>query len=390
MALELMPCQPLQIQLWGNQIGHTGILAPIARSVKPPGFPAQTNSLQVHGIDHLAFGRHQLGLRRGGERQVKSCQGRRPGATAAFDAALYLCPPLCYNRPRRVWVIIDFHTHITSPQIVARRDECLVRDTWFRELYADPRARLCSAGELVTEMDRSQVDRSVVCGFGWRDMEFCRLENDYIAESVARYPDRLIGLAIVNPLAGVEAVREIERCAAAGLRGVGELMPDGQGYRLDDEEVMAPIVEAVVANDMFLLTHCSEPVGHRYPGKGTVTPDLVVRFASLFPQATLVCAHWGGGAFLYELMPEVAQVMGRVYYDTAASLYLYDDSIFALASRCALDKVLFASDYPLIPPGRFIRRMRAVDMPAASLDQILGGNACRLLKLGDHSPAGMP
>jgi predicted TIM-barrel fold metal-dependent hydrolase len=285
-------------------------------------------------------------------------------------------------------VIVDFHTHITSPQILARRDECLVRDAWFRELYVDPNARLCSADELVVEMDRSAVDRAVVCGFGWSDMEFCRIENDYVVESVARYPDRLIGLVIVNPLTGAEAVREIERCAAAGLRGVGELMPDGQGYRLDDEKVMAPIVEAAVAHDMLILTHCSEPVGHLYAGKGATTPDQIVRFARTFPQATLICAHWGGGTFFYELMPEVARVMGRVYYDTAASLYLYDDGIFGLAARCAPNKVLFASDYPLIPPRRFIRRMRAVDMPPGSLDQMLGGNACRLLKLDDYPSVG--
>ena len=165
-------------------------------------------------------------------------------------------------------------------------------------------------------------------------------------------------------------------------------MPDSQGYRLDDEKVMAPIVEAVVAHDMLLLTHCSEPVGHLYPGKGATTPDQIVRFARTFLQATLVCAHWGGGTFFYELMPEVARDMGRVYYDTAASLYLYDDGIFCLAARCAPDKVLFASDYPLIPPGRFIRRIRAVDMPSGSLDQMLGGNASRLLKLADGPPTG--
>ena len=278
-------------------------------------------------------------------------------------------------------MIVDFHTHITSPEIMARREECLVRDAWFRELYTDPKARLCTADELVAEMDRSAVDRAVVCGFGWRDMEFCRLENDYVIKSVARYPDRLIGFGIVNPLAGAEAVEEVERCAAHELRGLGELMPDGQGYRLDDEKVMSPIVEVTVAHDMLILTHCSEPVGHLYPGKGMVTPAQVARFAHFFPQTTLVCAHWGGGTFFYELMPELSGIMGRVYYDTAASLYLYDDTIFALAARCVPDKVLFASDYPLIPPRRFIRRMRAVDMPPGVLDQMLGGNACRLLRL---------
>ncbi len=282
-------------------------------------------------------------------------------------------------------MIIDFHTHITAPEIIARRDEYLVRDAWFRDLYANPKARLSSAEDLIFAMDRDSVDQAVVFGFGWRDMDMCRRDNDYVIESVARYPERLIGFAIVNPQCGAEAVREIERCAAAGLRGVGELMPDGQGYRLDDQEIMAPIVEVAMEHDMLLLTHSSEPVGHLYPGKGTVTPDEIIRFARLFPDARLVCAHWGGGTIFYEMMPEVARIMCNVYYDMAASLFLYNDDIFSLAARLVPGKVLFATDYPLIGPGAFIRRLEAARMPTATLRRILGGNAWRVLKLGERA-----
>jgi predicted TIM-barrel fold metal-dependent hydrolase len=280
-------------------------------------------------------------------------------------------------------VIIDFHTHITAPEIIGRRDEYLVRDAWFRDLYGNPKARLSSAEDLIAAMDQASVEQAVVFGFGWRDMDLCRQDNDYVMQAVERYPQRLIGFGIVNPATGAEAVREIERCVAGGLRGVGELMPDGQGYRLDDEKIMAPIVEAALAHNLVLLTHCSEPVGRLYPGKGTVTPDEVIRFVRLFPDVTLVCAHWGGGAIFYELMPEVARIMGNVYYDTAASLYLYQDDIFSLAARWAPGKVLFATDYPLITPQRFIRRMRAARMPTATLRRMLGGNAWRALKLGE-------
>ena len=279
-------------------------------------------------------------------------------------------------------MIIDFHTHITAPEIIDRRDEYLVRDAWFRDLYANPKARLSSAEDLIAAMDRDAVDQAVVFGFGWRDMDLCRRDNDYVIESVARYPERLIGFAIVNPQSGDEAVREIERCAAAGLAGVGELMPDGQGYRLDDHKIMAPIVEVAMEHDLVLLTHCSEPVGHLYPGKGTVTPDEIIRFARLFPDATLVCAHWGGGAIFYEMMPEVSRIMGNVYYDTAASLFLYRDEIFTLAAHWVPGKVLFATDYPLIEPGSFMRRLEAARIPTATLRRILGGNAWRVLKLG--------
>ena len=285
-------------------------------------------------------------------------------------------------------MIIDFHTHITAPEIIARRDEYLIRDAWFRDLYADPKARLSSAEDLIAAMDRGSVGQAVVFGFGWRDMDLCRRDNDYVMEAVERYPDRLLGFGIVNPAAGVEAVREIERCVEGGLWGVGELMPDGQGYRLDDEKVMAPIVEAALDQDLILLTHCSEPVGHLYPGKGTVTPDEVIRFARLFPDVTLVCAHWGGGTIFYELMPEVTEIMRNVFYDTAASLYLYQDDIFCLAARWAPGKVLFATDYPLISPKRFLQRMREARMPTATLKRMLGGNAWRVLRLGDRSTKG--
>ncbi|NIV28127.1 MAG: amidohydrolase family protein, partial [Anaerolineae bacterium] len=96
-------------------------------------------------------------------------------------------------------LIIDFHTHITAPEIIARRDEYLVRDAWFRDLYANPKARLSSAEDLISAMDRDSVEQAVVFGFGWRDMDLCRRDNDYVIESVARHPDRLIGFAIVNP-----------------------------------------------------------------------------------------------------------------------------------------------------------------------------------------------
>lgn len=135
-------------------------------------------------------------------------------------------------------------------------------------------------------------------------------------------------------------------------------------------------------HDLVLLTHCSEPVGHLYPGKGTVTPDEIIRFARLFPEATLVCAHWGGGAIFYEMMPEVSRIMCNVYYDTAASLFLYRDEIFTLAAHWVPGKVLFATDYPLIEPGSFMRRLEAARIPTATLRRILGGNAWRVLKLG--------
>ena len=46
----------------------------------------------------------------------------------------------------------------------------------------------------------------------------------------------------------------------------------------------------------------------------------------------LVLAHWGGGLPFYALMPEVAESLSDVYFDTAASPFLYDAKVFETAA----------------------------------------------------------
>ncbi len=277
--------------------------------------------------------------------------------------------------------VIDFHTHIFPPEFSARREEYLQRDAWFGRLYADPRASMVSAEELIVEMDRSGVDVSVVFGFAWADQVLCRAANDYVLDAVSRWPQRLIGFALVNPTAP-GALAEMERCVAAGLRGLGELMPDGQGYALDDPR-LDELLTYMALWQRPTLIHAGEPLGHHYPGKSKSTLQPLYELAGRHPTATLVAAHWGGGLIFYELMPEVRQVLRNVYYDTAASLYLYRDDIFPLAARIAPRKLLFATDYPLISQGRFLRRVRRAGLAASDLDAILGGNAARLLRPAD-------
>ncbi|GAH83550.1 unnamed protein product, partial [marine sediment metagenome] len=207
----------------------------------------------------------------------------------------------CYNLP----VIIDFHTHVFPPQIKKKRSKYIGRDPCFALLYSNPEAKMATAEELIASMDKAGVDISVILNYGWITHELCVETNDYIMESVSRYPQRLVGFCAVQPQSPQAAIAEIERCAQAGIRGVGEMRPDMQLFDLTDEVVMAPLVEALRKHKLILLTHASEPVGHDYLGKGSITPDILYPFIASFPDLKLVCAHWGGGLPFYALMPEV-------------------------------------------------------------------------------------
>ena len=218
-------------------------------------------------------------------------------------------------------------------------------------------------------MDEDGVDRSVAMGYGWTDVDLARQCNDYLAESVQSHPDRLVGFGSVNPAWGNEAARELERCVQLGLRGVGELHPDTQGFDLGDADTMRPLLEAADEQGLVITTHSSEPVGHLYQGKGRTTPDVLMDFietARDYSNVKIICAHLGGGLPFYALMPEVRQALQNVWFDTAASPFLYVASVFETASRIVgSDKVLLGSDYPLIRFGRLTRQLEEAGLESA-------------------------
>jgi len=262
-------------------------------------------------------------------------------------------------------VIIDFHVHIFPPQVKADRTPYLDRDPVFRSIYGKPRARIATAGELVDSMDRHGVDVSVVQGFGWRTPELCVEHNAYLMEACARYPGRLIPFCTFQS--------PLENLVLGGAKGIGELRPDEQGFGPD---ALAGIDPALP-----VLLHASEPVGHLYAGKGGMTPERLYSFITALPNRTVVLAHLGGGLPFYAAMPEVRLSLGHTYVDTAAWPLLYGSDVFPpLIHLFGAEKVLFASDFPLLDQGAEIERVRRLELPGEH--GILGGNAARLLRLG--------
>lgn len=282
-------------------------------------------------------------------------------------------------------MVVDFHTHIFPEWLRSQRERYVQRDQTFGLLYANTKAKLATADDLVLAMDEDGVDVAVVMGIGWTDFGLARDTNDYLIESVLRYPKRIVGFAGVSPAWGDECVREADRCARAGLLGVGELHPDSQEFDMGDKRTMAPLMEVVQQHGMIFATHSSEPVGHLYQGKGSTTPGVLWALVQNFPDVTIVCAHWGGGLPFYALMPEVASSLANVYFDTAASPFLYDANIFAtVTSLVGADRILLGSDYPLLRARRLMSEIRGSSMTEEEQAAVLGGNGEKLLKLDGH------
>jgi predicted TIM-barrel fold metal-dependent hydrolase len=80
-------------------------------------------------------------------------------------------------------------------------------------------------------------------------------------------------------------------------------------------------------------------------------------------------------------MPKVREKLARVYYDTAATPFLYDIQIFPIVGEILRYKILFGTDFPLVRPGPFIEQIKNSGLSQRGLERILGENAAKLLKI---------
>jgi predicted TIM-barrel fold metal-dependent hydrolase len=279
-------------------------------------------------------------------------------------------------------MIIDCHTHVFPDEVRKDRGKYAQKDLAFGEIYRDKKAKMVGVEDLIHSMDEAGVDKAVVYGFPWSDSALCAAGNDYILEGMRRFPERIIGFGCVQPNERDEAIEEAERCISLGMRGIGELASYTPGLPPYDIDSLQPICEILQKADLPLMLHSNEMVGHSYPGKCNTPLKSIYDFIRGFPRLRLILAHWGGGFFFYELMPEVAKAAERTWYDTAASPFLYRRKIYSVAvAIVGADKILFGSDYPLIHPRGYMDEMEDSGLGEEEKRKILGQNIKELLNL---------
>ena len=292
-------------------------------------------------------------------------------------------------------MIVDVHTHAFPPAMIAARERLAGADAGFAALYADPRAQMATADELLEAMDEAGVDRAVVAGFAWESPELCAVHAAYLLGTATGSDGRLLPFVPVPTafLGGIDVTADamrawLEPLVARGAAGLGEVRLSGGPHpaTLEEQVVAADrLAELVAGSDLPLLVHASEEVGHEYPGKaGGFTVGGLWRLLAAHP-VRVIAAHWGGGLPFHALMPEVRATLGegRLLFDSAASKFLYDPSVFAtVANLSGQEHVAWGSDFPL--RGMAFDRADAEaalgDLRDAALrNAVLGGNAARFL-----------
>ena len=277
-------------------------------------------------------------------------------------------------------MILDGHTHIFPEEVCRRREDYFADEPAFRLLYDSPKAKLVGPEELLAAMEEEGVEAAVVLGFPWRQEKVWRRHNEVILEAQRRWPRKIFGFCAAHP-AMPGGVREIERCLAAGARGIGELAFYLKDRTIDLKAILGPVAELCQHYRVPLMLHATDRAGAEYPGRSLTPLAAVYQVIKAFPETTWILAHWGGRLPFYGLLKkEAPETFRNVYFDTAASPYIYRPVIYrVVADMVGPEKIIFGSDYPLLPVSRYLKDMEEANLPEEWREMILGKNLANLL-----------
>jgi predicted TIM-barrel fold metal-dependent hydrolase len=243
--------------------------------------------------------------------------------------------------------------------------------------------------------------------FGADGPAVARVMNDFIADIVRRYPTRFIGLCVL-PWQDMKAARvELERCVRdLGMKGI--LLYTNLTGRFADEPEFRPLFGWAVEFDLPVLLHPAKPmtsellkeyemisaVGNMFDNTVALNRIIMAGILDQHPKLKLVCPHLGGTLpYIVGRLDHQVKVLkrGPTYLTRAPSDYLrqvwYDvvsPLPAAMKFACEFlgpDRLLFASDHPWVEPAMIHSALSSLQLPAADMANILGGNARRLFKL---------
>jgi len=250
------------------------------------------------------------------------------------------------------------------------------------ELAPRMRPLTLSLDDFVEQLDEMEVEKAVIFNLDEQTPSgLAGLPNDYYADIVKRYPEKFIGIAGIDPLKGMDAVREIRRAHDLGLRGVG-IRPFMFGIPPTHAK-MYPIYSTCVELDIPIWFHLS--INYSTNNMEVERPIHLDVVAEDFPELKIIAGH-GGWPWVAE-MTAVAWRNPNIYIDIASYLPKYLampgsgwEPLLNLGNSILQDRVLFGSTWLFM--GQTIRQLadgvRELPLKEEVKDKWLYRNAARL------------
>ncbi len=232
-------------------------------------------------------------------------------------------------------------------------------------------------GQWVDAIGAAGIETAVFTGRQSRSTADVDVGNDYVADAVAQFPDKLVGIAGIDPTRGMQSVRDVVHAVEVlGLKGI-TVDPFG-GQMAANDRRLYPIYAKCVELDVPVIITCG-PLP--FPGPRLAHGDVraIDDVACDFPELTIVIDH-SGWPWVQETIA-IAFRHENVFIDTSLYSHLPGGELFAEAANTIIpDKLLFASCYPVVPLDVAIARVRALPFTPEALERVFYSNAAALLE----------
>ncbi len=261
-------------------------------------------------------------------------------------------------------MIIDFHTHF-YPENIAERAMEHGRSAGIGAITNG------TLEGLLGEMDRCGIDHAVGLPLANKP-DNVRGVNNWAYNLKL---DRITMLGSIHPLTP-DPASHIKWLAEHGFRGI-KMHPEYQQFRFDDPG-LEPIWEALIENNLFLLTHAGADIGFQPPFHSD--PVSLAAFHRRYPELTLILAHLGSWDMWDAVKEHLAGL--PVYMDCCyVGNLLSDDKFMEIVRIHGTDRILFGSDSPWRDQALDIEFINRLPLTAQEKEQIFSGNAKKLLGL---------
>ncbi len=269
-------------------------------------------------------------------------------------------------------MIIDTHSQLWTKEAIESFPKAMAEG--YKSMFKD--MGFPSIEDTLKDMDAAGVDKAVIVAVDAETIHKYRVSNDLVAETVAKYPDRLIGFASVDPHKGKDGLKEFERAVGElKLRGL-KLLPHLVELDINDKKIY-PLYEAAQSLNVPVLFHTGTQF-HFGTKIKYCRPLPVDDVAVDFPRLKLIIAHFG-----YPWWEEALAVVRRnpfVYFNIAGWAPRYiPEGVIRLADTALTGKVLFGSDYPLLTRVRIMKELKELKLKETTFVQMTETNPKALL-----------
>ena len=201
--------------------------------------------------------------------------------------------------------------------------------------------------DFVLQLNKMGVEKAVIFNLDEETPSgIAGLPNDYYADIVRNFPDKFIGFAGIDPLKGMDAIREIRRSYKLGLRGVA-VRPFM--FKLPPTHAkMYPIYATCVELDIPIWFHLS--INYSTNSMEYERPIFLDIVAQDFPELKMIAGH-GGWPWINEMVA-VAWRNPNIYIDIASYLPKYIgmkgtgwEPLIHYGNSVLQDRILFGSTW---------------------------------------------